>query len=63
MTEDRKKLLEKLKYDKENLIKIKKKYGKEYETLDKKDIKKKPRWFCILTIKHYEINFLDLVNM
>lgn len=50
MTEDRKKLLEKLKYDKENLIKIKKKYGKEYETLDKKDIKKKPRWFCILTI-------------
>ena len=28
MTEDRKKLLEKLKYDKENLIKIKKKYGR-----------------------------------
>ena len=33
MTEEKKKLLEKLKQDKEKLIEIKKKYGKEYEEL------------------------------
>ncbi len=33
MTEEKKKLLEKLKQDKEKLIEIKKKHGKEYEEL------------------------------
>ena len=42
MTEERKQLLEKLKQDKEKLIEIKKKHGKEYEELeDNFDLKKR----------------------
>lgn len=42
MTEERKQLLEKLKQDKEKLIEIKKKHGKEYEELeDNSDFKKR----------------------
>ena len=42
MTEERKQLLEKLKQDKEKLIEIKKKHGKDYEELeDNFDLKKR----------------------
>lgn len=41
MKENKIKLLEKLKEDKEKLIEIKKKYGKEYETIEQNNKAKK----------------------
>lgn len=43
MTPNEEKILKKLQEDKEKLIAIKKKYGKEYEELPKSSLKKKQK--------------------